>query len=449
MQKFTDIKSYLDSVCNQIRWKKARETVSQELENHINDQKDAYIADGMDDKSALEKAIQDMGDPVVTGEQLDRVHRPRPDWIMVGLVALLVAVGTIVQYYLSLGDSNMFKHYLFYAPIGIVAFIIAYFADYSIIGKYPKALFATALVIGVVATIIFPKLNGAVRGGFYFPILLVSLFAGIVYSQRGTRYKSFFICGVFYILGTAVSLAMPTIGGAILFSIACLVIMTAAVCKDWFSAKRTTSFAIIYTPAILLPLLAIISSEKVRSRLMYAFVPQLDPFGYGYQAGVIRSVLSDVKLWGAAGLPDIEYMLDWKTDYMLTYLMAKFGAVVGIFLILLILVLIVRLFIVVSRQKSMLGFAVSLSVALAVTIQSVFYVLGNLGLIIFSSTLPLLSFGGVGFVVNMALIGLVLSTFRRNSITKDSIKHSTPQWNRVLSLFHGRIVVDLRDRREI
>ncbi len=44
----TNIKSYLDIVCEQIRYEKAHTIIKKELEEHITDQTDAFIAKGME-----------------------------------------------------------------------------------------------------------------------------------------------------------------------------------------------------------------------------------------------------------------------------------------------------------------------------------------------------------------------------------------------------------------
>ena len=61
------IEDYLHLVTSQIRCKKACPCVEKELENHIMDQMNAYVKEGMDEETALDKAILEMGDPVEVG----------------------------------------------------------------------------------------------------------------------------------------------------------------------------------------------------------------------------------------------------------------------------------------------------------------------------------------------------------------------------------------------
>ena len=77
MQQPSKITEYLEAVRQQIRWKKVQSLVLEEIKSHIIDQKDAFISDGLNEEEATDKAIAEMGDPNVVGEQLDRAHRPR------------------------------------------------------------------------------------------------------------------------------------------------------------------------------------------------------------------------------------------------------------------------------------------------------------------------------------------------------------------------------------
>ena len=74
------IEEYLTEIKNQIRDKKAREFASNELKAHIEDRAEGLQKKGMDHDSAVFQAVEEMGDPVSVGVELDRVHRPRLEW---------------------------------------------------------------------------------------------------------------------------------------------------------------------------------------------------------------------------------------------------------------------------------------------------------------------------------------------------------------------------------
>ena len=81
------MEEYIEKLISQIRCKKARPYVADEIRGHMEDQ----IADneelGMSREEAEKNAVLDMGDPVAVGVSMDRIHKPQIS------VKLLVIIG--------------------------------------------------------------------------------------------------------------------------------------------------------------------------------------------------------------------------------------------------------------------------------------------------------------------------------------------------------------------
>lgn len=139
---------YAEKVCEQIRWKKAHPAVAQEIEDHLTDQKNAYLAAGDSESIAEEKALLQMGDPVSVGAALDQTHKPAPQWGMIGLVLLLFVLGGIIQVLLlktiPAGDdafaARSAQVLFVFLPLSLAAFVGMYFLDFSFFGKHPYVL---------------------------------------------------------------------------------------------------------------------------------------------------------------------------------------------------------------------------------------------------------------------------------------------------------------------
>lgn len=71
-----DFREYLHEVTGQIRAATVHAAIEQELLTHLEDQKEAYLAEGMSEEAAEEAAAREMGDPVEVGLALDAVHKP-------------------------------------------------------------------------------------------------------------------------------------------------------------------------------------------------------------------------------------------------------------------------------------------------------------------------------------------------------------------------------------
>ncbi len=101
------------------------------------------------------------------------------------------------------------------------------------------------------------------------------------------------------------------------------------------------------------------------------------------------------------------------------------------------------------KQQNMLGRLVSLAVMLTLALQTAFYVAANLGFVlIYSISLPLVSYGNIAVIVNMALIGVMLSAFRTGSLVKDGapVRRTAP---RRLFWENGELTISFRRRSEL
>lgn len=73
------VHEYLKTVEEQIRCKSIWEDIRTELLGHIEEDTEYFRRKGMSREEAVERAVEEMGDPVETGIELDKVHRTRLD----------------------------------------------------------------------------------------------------------------------------------------------------------------------------------------------------------------------------------------------------------------------------------------------------------------------------------------------------------------------------------
>ena len=88
--RWTD--EYLEKVASQIRVKRARGPLTEELREHMECQKEAYLAEGMAEAEAERRTVAGMGDALLVGGELDRAHRLRPQWRGIFIALLLIAL---------------------------------------------------------------------------------------------------------------------------------------------------------------------------------------------------------------------------------------------------------------------------------------------------------------------------------------------------------------------
>ena len=181
------------------------------------------------------------------------------------------------------------------------------------------------------------------------------------------------------------------------------------------------------------------------ARLKYALNPSLDPFGAGYIANVTRLIIKNAKLIGynSYGIDTGNLLPNINTDFIMTHLIDRLGWISFILLVMVFLIFIIRALKLVHNQKNVLGNLVSISVIATFIMQVIIYVLNNLGFpLIAPLTLPLISYSRTGTILNLFLIGIMLSVFRNSSIYT-SKETSNIKGKKTFNFIDGKIIIDL------
>jgi len=118
------VKEFIEEVCIQVESKKAHGFLANELIAHIEDQKLAYMNEGMDENSAEERAVFQMGDPAAVGENLNLVHRPKLEWVgpAANIIMWIIAGGIFLSGVIAGGGIG---YAMFLGNTGIVIALIA------------------------------------------------------------------------------------------------------------------------------------------------------------------------------------------------------------------------------------------------------------------------------------------------------------------------------------
>jgi hypothetical protein len=214
LQQPDRITGYLETVRRQIRWKRTHPFVLEEIHNHIIDQKEAFLKEGLDEEEAVKSAINEMGDPVTVGEQLDRIHRPRPDWTLLALTASMLFLGLAIQYFLSPGIQNgaeAFNRQVMWAGVSVIVMAAAYLIDFTIVGKFPVFIFATLCIVTMVSYMFGGRINGRSVNTVYLLLMFPAAYAGFVYGMRNKGYLGLVLCGAAFIIPAMLSILSPSL----------------------------------------------------------------------------------------------------------------------------------------------------------------------------------------------------------------------------------------------
>lgn len=420
-------KSYLDKVCSAVRWKQAHEAIRCELSDHIEDQAAAFEADGFAPDEAMEKAVLEMGDAEEVGYGLDASYRPREVKGIAIPIAGLVLIGMICRIWVT--NTPVDVKYIVAIIIGTLCAFALYNVNLYKFAKYSGIIFIGGLAICFGLHLM--ALYGSYSFRFNNPIVYYAacfspvVYAGLVYSMRDTGIKGLMLCGAAAGALCLLVLMIPSWTGILSIVVSYLIILTAAILLGVFGSRKGLYLSIVYGSVIIAGVIAFFSfSEYLRLRLHLILNPKTDWLG-----SIIKGVTENARFIGASDFTahsmDQSSMLgffhDTRWDYLITLILYKYGWLSVIALLLVIGNFLLDGFRRAFKLNSTLGKLLACGIMSAYTMQTLSYVVSNLGIFICAPLpLPFIAHGNTALVINLAMAGMLLSLFRTDGLYTDA-----------------------------
>ena len=421
------IQDYLQTVGEQIRWKRARPVVLWELERHLEDQRDAFAAEGREDPEAL--AVAEMGDPVSVGAELDLLHRPRPQWGLLLFTVLFAVAGAGLRLWLTRDFSIAFaekpSRVILGFALGCLALLCGYFLDIGRLGRRPWLTYLGALAVGAASLAFSPGFNGASYYTRYVTLCFPVVYAVWLYGWRGKGWRGQALAILGIVPLAVICMMTPHLLALLLLFAAAFVTLLLAAAWDWFGVGRRKSLILPAAAAaggLALLIRHIRTSGYLLSRLQTALHPETDPMGSGWAAIMMKQVLSVSHWLGEGSLGSVEsyekMVPDCDRSALLTTLIYRLGWLPFLLVALALTALLVWVFCRCLRQRSRFGRLVALAVGMTLLGEALCSVAWNLGFTLIAADFPLV-IGNLHTVLVMGLIGLALSAFRGDSIARE------------------------------
>lgn len=415
------LSAWLKQATDQMRWQRARPMAEKELSDHLTDQYEAFLEEGMDEDAAAQATAREMGDAVETGTQLDRAWRPQPDWVMLGIVLVVAAAGLVLQY--NMRPHNDLEWYMFFGKYvaGAVCLLVAYFADYTILGRHCWLLYGVWVVIGLLLA--FGSVRGESMGKlvylaqwvWFFPVL----FAGILFRQRGKGTRGIGICLLSLPAMWFLAIHAPSMAAITVQTVVCCGMLAAAVWRGAFGRRSKGKLALAVLPLLLAAVYVtflLLFDAGVRKTFAIAFNPSLDPRSEGYWGMIVRQMMFGSPEGQGPGLMFMQWN-DAMTDWLFMTTKWTWGWPGAALMMGAEVLLLVWGFRIARKQTGLLARSVCMGVMVPFALQTFMYVLQNCGIILIASYgLPLLSYGGTYLCQTMLLLGLLLSAQRSGQL---------------------------------
>ncbi|MDP4038527.1 MAG: rod shape-determining protein RodA [bacterium] len=355
------------------------------------------------------------------------------DWIIIGCVLLLSAIGLIILYSASIKAAQSFSpidasKQLFYALSGIILLLLFAWFDYRLLKNYTFFLYILMLVMLLIVEFFGKSAQGATRWidiGFFqlqpseFAKLILIIVLAKFFAKNydhSSELKYLLISLIYLIIPVGLVMAQPDLGTALVFIVIWLsMVLVSKVKKIYLAGMGTIAF---------LSLPVIISRLKPyqRSRLISLFRPTADPLGTGYNVNQSMITVGSGG-WLGRGLSSgtqtqLNFLPSQNTDFIFAVLAEKLGFMGGILVIVLYMVLMIKGILVARISNDRFGTFLSIGIVAMMLFHIIINIGMNLGIMpITGIPLPFLSAGGSIMLVSMISVGILESIIVRNKKT--------------------------------
>lgn len=429
MSRQNRVDEYIQQVCHHIQNQDVHASISLELESHLADKIEDYESQGYDEENAITQAIADMGDPEQVGKQLHHAHKPRMEWSVIAIVAVLIGFGLLVMYSLSSTQSanhlsgwSFFENKVIGTLLGLSLFLAVLLGDYRKLKQYSKHLYLGALLLMLLVMFQGRTVNGSasyldlgiigldvIGATTLLTILaLAGMFSEWNWESRWTYVKAFAAFTAPFLM----ILSAPDMQAAFLLFIGFFVLMMTS------SAKKKVTFTLFGLITGSFACLAFLFIRPYQIERIAAFLdPYADPNGAGYMIVQSLKLVGSAGMWGNGFGATIDSLPTVETEFIFTYIVHSFGVVTGSAIFILGIALLIRLLKAVKGVRDSYGFMLMSGLMTLFFIPYFWNILMVVGLLpVTSVNLPFISHGNVQFVQQMLLMGLVLNIYRHKDI---------------------------------
>lgn len=435
-----DRRSYLHILEEQIRTKRARAMAVREVEDHIEDQKAAFLAEGMTEEEAEEAAVLEMGDPVEAGVALDRIHRPQMAWSVLAGVLLMSILGLALQMLVVMTaapqtDTRVFSVMAYFGAAkhiaaigaGIVLMLLICWMDYSFLAKHAASLWGLLHVLFILYMLTGSTVNGRPRYAAQFSCMFVPFYAGVLYHFRGQGKKGLLKSGACLLVPLCLLFYSKLLSSVAVTGICGLILLHVSIKEGWFGAEKGSLYlrlwaGIFATAFLILGVhMAAAGGEILADYQLERIERWIHPGKYEeYDMLRLMTVEAGEEAREGTALLEENVLSAVRNSYLWLYLFKYLGTARGMLLTAFVICFFALLFYTVHRQKNRLGYMVGLGCALFLSMQTVIYIGINFRLLPFTTAyMPFLSNGGAYLLISYFYMGILLSVCRNSRLVKN------------------------------
>ncbi len=324
-------KKKLRTILNQ---KEAKDLVATELDFHLKQTKNMWIEKGLSEEVAEDKAVEQMGSPIKLGQELNKLHKPKVDWFLIGLLVAAMGLGFLPV--IAFGYTNdVIMNKVIFVILGVVTAFGMMLIDYRKLERM-GGLFYTIGVLILLMLYCFP--NASLTGEPLIKIGPIEIDCLIAVPFFFLAWASFFNNSrlkvmhlvVLYLFSLYLFLIVSTLSSIFVYMTMVFVMLW------WSKLGKKTALIITIVPICLFIIRASVSwsSGYHLDRILGYLNPESDAGGAGFMYIRLKEVMSSAGWFGTSG--DTKFIPAADTDFVfasLTYYYGYWLALVLIFVL--------------------------------------------------------------------------------------------------------------------
>lgn len=426
------VSDFIGDILEQIKYKKAHPYIAREIEDHIELLREDYEEEGLAVDEAYRKAIEQMGDSTQIGKELYKTHKPKMEWSILLMILALMGMGiwALTIYSKHYSQSRQVQSQLLFIVIGLGGFLLTYLYDYKRFERWKELGYCIGVGILLYSAFFGQSVNGAtlwIRIGsvrfnavYLATPFLVIPYISIVRKRASGKIKDLFLLGIIACIPLIIIVGMPNLRNAILLGITFCMILIFYICSKSFKGNKAKSLSIIVGTLIIG--VSLITYKVSQTPYMIKRVQYLAQSMESQESYIaMRSIRENAHFIGTGSYDPLSmnYMAwdEMSSEMILTFIVGSMGWGVAISLLVLLGVVILRLFEIALKIQEDYGRLICLSIATFFSIQFIVNIVVNLGYMPFvGMSLPFVSYGGSSLIINLMLLGIYLSVYRRKDL---------------------------------
>lgn len=418
------IRDYLDAIGEQIENPHARCAIRREIGNHIEEQTEDYHREGMTPLAAAQEAVRQMGDPLQTGRELNRIHRPKFPTVLFGITVILTLVGIVMQGILfshmeTVGAENYLRNTILYNGIGLLLILGLLYGNYMKLVRFSYGLTALFIAAGLAGSMLGTHMWSGSYHDRYEAVYLLWMFLPVLYAlllyrMRTLSWKVILILDAVYLaavllLSQDITCSAGMMEAFLLSIVICSLPSNGAFCRE----KRDYS---------------------IWRRMVY----RMGKGETGYIASNIQQEQHGFSLLGGGKISEaLLFTSDqnngtWSlsqescTTYIIHSIFLWFGIIVGVLVIVALFAFALYALRVALRQSNRAALLLGSVCSLSIMLRIVNAVLVNFGFgIYYTISIPFLAYGLGNCLANSLMVGVILCVFRNSNVMMEELERKT------------------------